>query len=103
MSPPVLTSGARYRLGVLSRVVAACVGGYAVTALVASALALLLPRMSSASRADAVLIAGLLSFAIYTVVALWVFRARSAWHAWRGLGWLAVLAGLLIVALWAAA
>jgi hypothetical protein len=94
LSAPVL-----HRLGIASRILAACVGGYALTALAASAFALLLPHLTPASRADGVLIASLLSFALYTVVALWVFCARSAWRAWRGLALAALAAGLPLWAL----
>ena len=71
-----------HRLGVLSLV-----------------LALALPLPSGASRADAVLIATILSFAVYTVVAIWVFCARSALRAWVGLTGVAVFAGSTVLAL----
>lgn len=90
---------AAWRWSIASRVVAAALGGYALAALLSSALALLLPRVSNASRADAVLIASLLSFAVYTVAALWVFHARSASRAWAGLGLWALASGLMILAL----
>ncbi len=80
---PTVTPG--YRWSVASRVLAACLGGYVVAALLSSALALVLPHVSSASRADGVLVATMLSFAVYTMVALWVFCARSAVRAWAGL------------------
>lgn len=91
--------GAAWRWSIASRVLAAALGGYALAALLSSALALLLPRISNASRADAVLIASLLSFAVYTVAALWVFHARSASRAWAGLGLWALVSGLMILAL----
>ena len=93
------TASARYRWAVLGRVLAAGAGGYGLSALLSSALALALPRLSGASRADAVLIASLLSFAIYTVVALWVFCARSAGRAWLGLGIGIAASGVLLLAL----
>lgn len=88
-----------HRLGVLSRVLAASLGGYIVTALISAALALALPRLSDASRADAVMVATMLSFAVYTVVAIWVFCARTALRAWVGLTGVALLAGLTVLAL----
>lgn len=99
------TSGVlvRYRLGVFSRVLAATLGGYVVASLMSVALALSLPLLSGASRADAVMVATMLSFLVYTVVALWVFCARSAWRAWIGLGGVAVFMGLLVLNLRAAA
>lgn len=100
MSKPVKGQlSAAYRWSIASRVLAAALGGYALAALLSSALALLLPRVSNASRADAVLIASLLSFAVYTVAALWVFHARSASRAWAGLGLWALVSGLLVLAL----
>lgn len=80
----------RTRCSVLSRVLAATVGGYAVTALSMSALAAALPRISPASQADGVLTATLLSFAVYTSLAVWAFSARSAPRAWLGLGLIAL-------------
>lgn len=61
-------------------------GGYALTALSMTTLAAALPLVSPASNADAVLSATLLSFAIYTGIAIWVFSVRSATRAWLGLG-----------------
>lgn len=76
--------------GVVSRVVAAVVGGYAIGALVSVACALLLPM----SRAEATLTGLLLSFAAYAGAVIWVFAARTAWRAWAGL----LLPGLLLAA-----
>jgi hypothetical protein len=71
---------ASYRLAVASRALAAIVGGYALTALAITALAIFLPL----SRAEASLTATLLSFLIYTCVVIWVFATRSATRAWIG-------------------
>lgn len=87
-----------YRWGIASRVLAACCGGYGVAAVSSSVLALALPHLSALTRADAVLVATLLSFVIYTVAALWVFRARTALRAWIGLGVVcAFCAGALVL------
>ncbi len=93
---PVPVNQAAYRLSVLSRVLAACVGAYGVTSLWAAALALALPVMSGLSRADAVLVTTMSSFVGYTVLALWVFCADSATRAWMGLSLMALPAGLAI-------
>lgn len=98
-NPSVPTSVVRYRFAVLSRVVAACLGGYVVTSLLAAALALLLPRVSGATRADGVLVASLLNFAVYTAVALSVFCARSAGRAWLGLCVVTLVAGGIVLSL----
>ncbi|WP_235907600.1 DUF3649 domain-containing protein [Siccirubricoccus phaeus] len=76
--------------GVLSRTLAAVVGGYAVGALVSVACALLLPM----PRAEAVLTGMMLSFAAYAGAVLWAFAARSAWRAWAGI----LLPALLLAA-----
>ncbi|OBV40038.1 hypothetical protein [Janthinobacterium psychrotolerans] len=97
MSKPVKGQlPAAYRWRIASRVLAAALGGYGLSALLSSALALLLPRISSASRADAVLVASLLSFVVYTVVVLWVFHARSARRAWVALALWAFVCTLVI-------
>nr|WP_145545857.1 DUF3649 domain-containing protein [Variovorax boronicumulans] len=73
--------GARYRLAVASRALAAIGGGYALSALAATTAALYLPL----HRAEAVITGTLASFVVYTCAVLWAFAARSAWHAWGGL------------------
>lgn len=84
-----------YRLAVASRVVAAALGGYAL----ASAATVLLALAWPGPQAQALLWASMLSFAIYSVVVIWVFMARSATRAWGGVvsitAVLAVLAWLL--------
>lgn len=70
-----------YRLGVASRAVAAIVGGYALSALMATVSAIYFPG----TRAEAAIFGMLLSFVIYTVAVMGVFAVRSAWRAWLGL------------------
>jgi hypothetical protein len=71
----------RYRLGVASRTVAAIVGGYVLSALVATVSAIYFP----ATRTEAAIFGMLLSFVIYTVAVMWVFAVRTALRAWLGL------------------
>lgn len=78
----------------ISRIVAAIGGGYALAAL-ASVAALALPI----SRPQAVLTGMLVSFAIYAAAVVWVFAVRSALRAWTGL--LIAAAPLLPAAWWA--
>ena len=73
--------GARYRLAVASRALAAIGGGYALSALAATAMALYLPL----HRAEAVITGTLASFVVYTCAVMWAFAARNAWRAWGGL------------------
>ncbi|OFJ50232.1 hypothetical protein BA896_012980 [Janthinobacterium lividum] len=76
-----LCAGAIYRLGVASRSLAAIVGGYMLTALLTMLLSVSLPM----ARAEAVMTATVLSFAVYTCAVMWVFATRSALRAWLGL------------------
>lgn len=76
-----MTSITRDRLAVASRILAAVVGGYALTAAIAILLALVWPI----PKAEAVLASTMLSFAIYAAVVIWVFATRSATRAWVGL------------------
>ncbi|WP_233238248.1 DUF3649 domain-containing protein [Bordetella sp. LUAb4] len=75
----------------LSRIVAAIVGGYGLAALFSVAV-LALPM----TRPQAVLTGQLASFALYAGAVVWVFAVRSAWRAWVGL--LVVAAPLLLAA-----
>ena len=70
-----------YRLGVASRTVAAIVGGYTLSALVATVSAIYFP----ATRTEAAIFGMLASFVIYTVAVMWVFAVRTALRAWLGL------------------
>lgn len=81
-----------YRLGVASRTVAAIVGGYALSALAAAALALYLPT----TRAEAVLSGTMAAFVIYPGAVMWVFAARTAARAWLGLLLACLLPGALL-------
>lgn len=85
----------RYRLAVASRALAAIVGGYVLSALVAIAMALWLPL----ARAEAVITGTLASFVVYTCAVMWVFAARDAWRAWAGL---AAPSAVLAIVLWVA-
>ena len=73
----------------VSRIVAALFGGYALAAL-ASVAAVLLPI----DRPQAVLAGMLLSFVVYALAVVWVFAVRSATRAWTGLLIVAVPLGL---------
>ncbi|MES2531399.1 MAG: DUF3649 domain-containing protein [Pseudomonadota bacterium] len=78
----------------LSRIVAALFGGYALAALT-SVATLALPM----TRSEAVLTGMLASFAVYAGAVVWVFAVRSARRAWVGL----IVAALpLALAAWSA-
>jgi len=76
----------------ISRIIAALFGGYALAAL-SSVAALALPL----SKPQAVLTGMLASFAIYAGAVIWVFAVRSAVRAWVGL---IVMAMALLPAAW---
>lgn len=73
---------ATYRWAVLSRVLAAVLGGYALTSAGTVLLALTWPGVP---KAQGVLWASMLSFTVYTVAVIWVFTTRSATRAWIGM------------------
>lgn len=66
---------------VLSRIIAAIVGGFGFASMVIIVLPLLLPG----GRAQGVLWATLSGFALWMGAVVWVFAARSAKRAWAGL------------------
>jgi hypothetical protein len=87
-------AGAMPLASLISRLLAAIAGGYALAALV-SVAALALPI----GKPQAVLAGMLVSFAVYAGAVIWVFAARSARRAWAGL----LLAALpLLAAAWPA-
>ncbi|MEA5668983.1 DUF3649 domain-containing protein [Stenotrophomonas sp. MH1] len=72
---------ARPWLGVLSRSIAAIVGGYALAATSAMFFALALPL----PRSQAVLTGMLVAIVLCACAALWAFATRSALRAWLGI------------------
>lgn len=79
----------------LSRIVAAVVGGYGLAALT-SVAALALPIV----RSEAVLVGMLASFIVYTAAIIWVFAAGSPRRAWVGLAWAAMPLAVAAGAVW---
>jgi len=78
---------------VVSRILAALLGGYLFTYAFTAALARLLPL----GKADAVVVATLPAFLIYTLAILWAFGCRSARRAWAGL---ALALPLAVIGFW---
>ena len=72
---------ARPWLGVLSRTLAAILGGYALAAASAAFLAVALPM----ARSQAVLTGMLVAIALCACAALWAFATRTALRAWAGI------------------
>jgi hypothetical protein len=85
----------RGRLAVASRVLAALIGGYLLTALTSICLAQFLPLV----RAEAVVLAMTRSFLVYLPAVLWCFACGTAWRAWFGL----LLPSAVLAALYAGA
>lgn len=89
----------RCRVAVLSRVLAAVIGGYLLVTLFTACLTLFLPLIVSQPRGETVLAATLPAFLILCVAVVWVFAARSAWRAWLGLSVTCLLLALGYVSL----
>lgn len=86
-----LSQKVMYRWMVFSRVIAGFIGGYILTAYITMVLAQLLPM----SRADAVVLASLLSYLWFCIAIIWVFAVKSAVKAWLGiLGAIALFAAI---------
>lgn len=82
----------RPSLLIVSRIIAAIFGGYAVTYLFAAAASLWLPM----ARSEAVLFASAFCFLVYLGVAMVAFSARSVLRLWIGLLLAALVCGALI-------
>lgn len=87
-----LAERARAKAPLVSRIVAALFGGYALAAL-GSVAVLALP----VGKPQAVIAGMLASFLIYAAAVIWVFAARSARAAWTGL---ILAAAPLLAAAW---
>lgn len=83
----VQRKGWRYRGNVAVRAVTACLGTYAIAALLASALARTLPM----PKVEAVSVATLLAFLIAPAVPIWAFLAAGPWRALVGVAALSLL------------
>ncbi|MDV3457533.1 ketohydroxyglutarate aldolase [Sphingomonas sp. HF-S4] len=79
--------GWRYRANIAIRAVTACLGTYAVAALLAAALARTLPM----PRVEAVSLSTLLAFLLAPVVPIWAFLAAGPWRALAGVVALSLL------------
>lgn len=73
-----LSESARYRWQVALRVLAAVIGGYALTSAFTVLLALLLPL----PQAQAVAVSTLINFLLYAVLILWIFSTRQLRTVW---------------------
>lgn len=90
---PDISAVGRYRLAILSRTLLAVGGGYLFAALSTASLALILPM----SRAQAVMAATQLSFALFCAFVVWAFCAPSARSAWLVAAGLCLLPSMYLV------
>jgi hypothetical protein len=72
---------AAYRWGVLSRCIAAAIGGYGIVTLLHLAMVIALPWENH----KAMLFSSQTGYLWYTGVIIWCFAARTAGRAWAGL------------------
>ncbi len=75
-------AGARHRVAVLARVLAAIPGGYALAACFTTTVALL----ARAPREEAAYLGAVPSFLLFAAAIIWAFTARSVARAWAGIG-----------------
>ncbi|MGB3436115.1 PepSY-associated TM helix domain-containing protein [Achromobacter sp.] len=87
------------RWGIVSRVIAAAAGGYLLSALAMSALALAWPAAAGASPAVGVLAGTLLSFVVYTAIGVGVFGSRSAGRVWALIAVACLMSGVAVLGL----
>jgi len=66
---------------VVSRVIAASLGGYVMTYAATICLTVLLPL----SKTEAILAAAMVSFLLYVGAIIWAFAAATPMRAWMGL------------------
>lgn len=85
----------RYRLSIVSRVLAASVGGYALVSALAVLLALPLAAYWPMPLQQAVMVTAFFGFLIYVPIVLWVFHTPSAARAWVWLAAWSVMVSLL--------
>lgn len=96
---PSPAGAGRARWGMLSRVLAATLGGYSLSASAMALLALLWARLTDGPAALAVAASTVSSFVLYSLAVLWVFSVRRAATAWLGLASAAAALGLGLMAL----
>ncbi|NQZ23492.1 MAG: hypothetical protein HRT53_15740 [Colwellia sp.] len=80
----------------LSRIIAAIVGGYVLSNLIAILLSYLLSTVWISTTADGVMIAMQLSYLIYAVIAMWIFSGKPLAHVWRTLTFSCLFSAFLI-------
>lgn len=90
MSGHTLTDKTRHNWGIFARVLAAAVGGYALTTLLSFLLLAGLPVEEGNAKSTA----QLASYLIWTAIIIRVFAGRSALRVWTELALACAIAGL---------
>jgi len=67
---------------IVLRLVAAIVGGYAVSAGLAAFAAIVLPTVTPMPRSEAVVLCSMLAFLVYLVLLIWAFAERRLVRLW---------------------
>jgi hypothetical protein len=86
-----------YRLNVAVRALAASVGGFVMVSVIGVALALALSQSGLMARPAAVSLMTLLSWLIWTGIAMWAFHERHLWRLLIGLAGPTLLAGAIVL------
>lgn len=81
---------------VMSRLLAATVGGYAVASLAAAALAFALPLLTGLTLADGVVIGSMLGFVLHAGLAVFAFSPVPAGRVWLVMAAVACVLGALL-------
>lgn len=76
-----MAGGGTSAFSIVQRAIAAVAGGHALATLSGILLSYVLPM----PRFEAVTVAMLLSFIVYTAAILWAFSVRTLWRMWLGL------------------
>lgn len=76
---------------IVSKAIAAVLGGYAVTYWAGAAFAKSMIRMGVLGKVDAGFASGLVQLVVYTVVVMWVCAATSMTKAWLALASITLL------------
>jgi hypothetical protein len=88
-----------YRLEVFSRSLFAIVGGFVATSAICIALALALSNSGLMPRASATSLTTLISWIIWTCLAMWAFYERRLWRLALQLGVLTAASAAIILVL----
>lgn len=72
----------RPALRIASRVAAATVGAYAVTAGAAALIAVVMVYTARLSRSDALIVGSVLGYLLFAFLMLWSFAERRLWRVW---------------------